>query len=71
MLVWWLTDRLRPLVALLAVAVIAGSVVETYAQQQQDPPPQRQQQKPGAPASLRRYFLGDKNFGRPNYVHTF
>jgi len=46
--VWWLTDRLRPLVALLAVAVIAGSVVETYAQQQQDPPPRRQQQKPAA-----------------------
>jgi D-alanyl-D-alanine carboxypeptidase (penicillin-binding protein 5/6) len=49
MLVWWLTDRLRPLVALLAVAGIAGSVVETYAQQQQDPPPRRQQQqKPAA-----------------------
>src|SRR5882724_8055074 len=45
MLVWWLTDRLRPLVALLAVAGIAGSVVETYAQQQQDPPPRRQQQQ--------------------------
>ncbi len=49
MLVWGLIDRLRPLVALLVVAGIAGAVVETYAQQQQqDPAPRRQQTKPAA-----------------------
>src|SRR5256885_6670683 len=49
MLVWWLIDRLRPLVALLAVAGISGATFNTYAQQQQqDPPPKRTQQKPAA-----------------------
>jgi len=52
MFVWWLINLLRPLVALLAVAGIAGSV-DVYAQQQpQDPLPRRQQQTkpPGKPA---------------------
>src|SRR5258708_3883777 len=53
MLVWWLIDRLRPLVALLAVAGIAGATLDGYAQQPtQDPaPPKRQQStKPVKPA---------------------
>jgi D-alanyl-D-alanine carboxypeptidase (penicillin-binding protein 5/6) len=51
MLVWWLIDRLRPLVALLAVAGIAGETFDGYAQQQtQDPAPKRQQStKPAKP----------------------
>src|SRR5262245_22991040 len=53
MLVWWLIDRLRPLVALpllalLVVAGIAGSTFDAYAQQQQDPPKRSQQTKPAA-----------------------
>jgi len=60
MRVWWLTDRLRPMMALLAVIGIAGAVPEAYAQQQQDPAPKRTQQskpatkpaqKPGAAAT--------------------
>jgi D-alanyl-D-alanine carboxypeptidase (penicillin-binding protein 5/6) len=46
MRVWWLTDRLRPVMALLAVAALAGPSLDVSAQQQQDPPPKRQQQKP-------------------------
>ena len=51
MLVWWLIDRLRPLVALLAVSGIAGATFDGYAQQQtQDPAPKRQQStKPAKP----------------------
>src|SRR6185369_13734071 len=60
MRVWWRTDRLRPMMALLAVIGIAGAVPEAYAQQQQDPAPKRTQQskpatkpaqKPGAAAT--------------------
>src|SRR5580704_3964706 len=48
MLVWWLTDRLRPVVALLAVAVLAGPSLDAVAQQA-DPPAKRQApQKPPA-----------------------
>jgi D-alanyl-D-alanine carboxypeptidase (penicillin-binding protein 5/6) len=51
MLVWWLTDRLRPLVALLTVAGIAGATFDGYAQQSQDPAPKRPQStKPTKPA---------------------
>src|SRR5689334_3048666 len=52
MLVWWLIDRLRPLVALLAVAGIAGATFAGYAQQQsQDPAAKRPQStKPAKPA---------------------
>jgi D-alanyl-D-alanine carboxypeptidase (penicillin-binding protein 5/6) len=50
MRVWWLTDRLRPLVALLAVAALAGTTLDASAQQQQDPPKRPQQQKPAKPA---------------------
>ena len=52
MLVWLLTDRLRPLVALLAVAGISGATFAGYAQQQtQDPAPKRPQStKPAKPA---------------------
>ena len=41
MLVSWLTDRLRPVVALLAVAVLAGPSLDAVAQQA-DPPAKRQ-----------------------------
>ena len=48
MLVSWLTDRLRPVVALLAVAVLAGPSLDAAAQQA-DPPAKRQApQKPPA-----------------------
>jgi serine-type D-Ala-D-Ala carboxypeptidase (penicillin-binding protein 5/6) len=48
MLVSWLTDRLRPVVALLAVAVLAGPSLDAAAQQA-DPPAKRQTpQKPPA-----------------------
>ena len=48
MLVSWLTDRLRPVVALLAVAVLAGPSLDAVAQQA-DPPAKRQTpQKPPA-----------------------
>src|SRR6266567_3690423 len=48
MLVSWLTDRLRPVVALLAVAVLVGPSLDVVAQQA-DPPAKRQTpQKPPA-----------------------
>ena len=48
MLVSWLTDRLRPVVALLAVAVLVGPSLDAVAQQA-DPPAKRQTpQKPPA-----------------------
>src|SRR5260370_36425300 len=48
MLVWWLTDRLRLVVALLAGAVLAGRSLDAAAQQA-DPPAKRQApQKPPA-----------------------
>jgi hypothetical protein len=48
MLVSWLTDRLRPVVALLAVAALAGPSLDAAAQQA-DPPAKRQApQKPPA-----------------------
>jgi len=51
MLVWWLTSRLRPLVALLAVTGIAGAMFDASAQQQQQDPPKRPgQSKPAKPA---------------------
>jgi serine-type D-Ala-D-Ala carboxypeptidase (penicillin-binding protein 5/6) len=47
MLVWWLIDRLRPVMALLVVAGLAGAVPESFAQQ---PEPKRQQnQRPAKP----------------------
>jgi len=47
MLVWWLIDRLRPVMALLVVAGLAGAVPESFAQQ---PEPKRQQnQRPARP----------------------
>src|SRR5258708_12401674 len=47
-LVSWLIDRLRPVVALLAVAVLAGPSLDAVAQQA-DPPAKRQTpQKPPA-----------------------
>jgi D-alanyl-D-alanine carboxypeptidase (penicillin-binding protein 5/6) len=54
MRVWWLIDRLRPVMALLVVAGFAGAVLDASAQQQQDPPKRPQQtrprpQKPAAP----------------------
>jgi len=51
MRVWWLTDRLRLLVALLAVTALAGTTLDASAQQQQDPPKRPQQQKPAKPAA--------------------
>src|ERR1700730_8498015 len=48
MLVSWLTDRLRPVVALLAVAALVGPSLDVAAQQA-DPPAKRQApQKPPA-----------------------
>src|SRR5438045_9635385 len=49
MRVWWLTNRLRPVVALLAVAALAGTTLDASAQQQ-DPPKKPQQQRPAKPA---------------------
>jgi D-alanyl-D-alanine carboxypeptidase (penicillin-binding protein 5/6) len=50
MLVWWLIDRLRPLVALLAVAGIAAAAFDGNAQQAQEPAPKRPQStKPAKP----------------------
>src|SRR5216684_8936984 len=51
MLVWWLIDRLRPLVALLVMAGVAGATFDGFAQQQTpDPAPKRQQStKPAKP----------------------
>src|SRR5258708_5693751 len=56
MLVSWLTDRLRPVVALLAVAVLAGPSLDAAAQQA-DPPAKRQtppqpSAKPMHPSSM-------------------
>src|SRR6516165_7544611 len=49
MRVWWLTDRLRPVVALLAVIGLAGAVLDASAQQQQEPA--KPAQKPPAAAA--------------------
>jgi D-alanyl-D-alanine carboxypeptidase (penicillin-binding protein 5/6) len=61
MLVWLLIDRLRPLVALLAVAGIAGATFDGYAQQQtQDPAPKRPQQTKPKPAQKPNAAATDK-----------
>lgn len=52
MLVSWLTDRLRPLVTLLAVAAFAGPSLDALAQQT-DQPPRRQTQPQKPPAKPR------------------
>src|SRR5690349_25004534 len=49
MRVWWLTDRLRPLVALLAAAGLAGLMFDASAQQQQEPPKRIQSKPPAKP----------------------
>src|SRR5437763_3268461 len=49
MRVWWRTTRLRPVVAPLAVAALAGTTLDASAQQQ-DPPKKPQQQRPAKPA---------------------
>jgi D-alanyl-D-alanine carboxypeptidase (penicillin-binding protein 5/6) len=48
MLVSWLTDRLRPFVALLAVAVLAGPSLDAVAQQADPPAKRPATQKPPA-----------------------
>ncbi len=51
MLVSWLTDRLRPVVALLAVAVLVGPSLDAVAQQAD--PPTKRQTPPKPPAKPR------------------
>jgi D-alanyl-D-alanine carboxypeptidase (penicillin-binding protein 5/6) len=49
MRVWWLTDRLRPVVALLAMAGLAGLTFDASAQQQPEPPKRIQAKPPAKP----------------------